>query len=360
MPTPIYHDAVDDIIATVVKDYHTHKGTWQDISMNFPEYMFAEKFLSGKKKTVSDSSHTLVFDIQFGNSGEVREVGLFDTDQEDRQQIMAQGEVKWAWQNVGIYFDVNEVTISSGKHRIIDHITAQVHSMYNRWFESMSHKMWTSPSDSTDANRKILGIAHWIVKNASEGFNGGNHGGSWAQAGLNRSTYTGLKNYTGTFSAVSQEDFVTKVVRAMRRCHFKSPHNYAEAVKQTSDWELVTTEANYEECDLLLRAQNDNLGSDLAAFRGQAMLKSMPLRISWELTKSTLSRGEANPAYDSANPIYGLYWPSFRLNFLKGMERKLTGPTHSATQRFVRKLNLDSQNQMYNINPRNNFVLYQA
>lgn len=359
MATNVYPDALTDLITASVKDYHRHKGKWQDISMNFPEYMFAEKFLNGKKTSVQDPSTHCIFDIQYANSGEMREVGHYDTNNEKRRDILAQGEVKWASQNVGIYFDKLETMIGKGKTMIVDHIQAQIHGMYNVWFEGMSHKMWTSPSDSSDANRKTLGIAHWIVKNATEGHNGGNYGGSWAQAGLDRSTYTGLKNYTGTYASVSQEDFVTKVVRAMRRCDFKPPHNYAEAVKSGGKWDLVTTESVYEECDLLLRAQNDNLGSDLAAFRGQVMLRSTPLTISWELTKSTLSDGTANPAYDSANPIYGIYWPSFRIDFIKGMERLLT-QGQSGTQRFVRTLNLDSWNQMYCINPRNNFVLYAA
>ena len=361
MPTNTYPDALDDIIVGSVKDYHAHKGTWSDISMNFPEYMFAEKFLAGKKTTVSDPSHTLVFDLQHANSGTVREVGHYDTDSEERRNILVQGEVKWASQNIGIYFDKLETVIGKGKTEIVDHIQAQIHGMYNKWMEAMSHKMWTSPTDSTDANRKILGLKHWIVKDSSEGFNGGNPSGfTSGAAGINSSTYTNWKNYTGTYTAVSQEDFVTKVIRATRRCHFMPPHNYAEAVKPAQKWQLVTTESVYENLDLLLRGQNDNLGGDLGAFRGQAMLKSMPITISWELTKSTLSEGEANPAYDATGPIYGIHWPSFKLNFIKGYERKITGPERSATGRFVRKINLDSWNQMYCINRRNSFVLYAA
>lgn len=361
MPTPTFPDALDDLIVGSVKDYHAHKGTWSDISMNFPEYCFAEKMLMGKKTTVSDPSTSLIFDLQYANSGTLRTVGHYDTDSEERRNILVQGEVKWTSQNIGIYFDKLETVIGKGKTEIVDHIQAQIHGMYNVYFEGMSVKMWDSPASSSDADRDLLGIPHWVVQHATEGFNGGDPANfSAGAAGIDSDTYTGWKNYSGTYSAIDHADLVTKVIRAMRRCDFKPPHNYAEAVKQGGKYQHFTTEAVYEALDLLLRGQNDNLGSDLGAFRGQALLKSVPITISWELTKSTLSDGTANPAYDANDPWYGIYWPSFKINFIKGYERKITGPERSATGRFVRKINLDSWNQMYNINRRNNFVLYQA
>jgi len=137
----------------------------------------------------------------------------------------------------------------------------------------------TAENDGTSGPVYPHAIPYWVTNplaNDTGGFNGDNATDSAstryaATGGLDRATYTGLKNYTFTWGSVSPDDFMRKAFIAMAETNFKpyysvSARNATENVTQQRHviFSDLTTFADYRQNTF---GMNENFGSDLGKFQ---------------------------------------------------------------------------------------------
>ena len=250
---------------------------------------------------------------------------------------MTNGKQEWSKQTVNYIYDIDEEAFQSGPETIIKEMQLNEQGLYNDYFELMETAMWTAPSSSSLDPMPPAGIPFWLQKNATLGFNGGDPSG-WANGAGNVATgsYSRWKNYSGTYSQVSRDDLIEKVVNACDFTYFKAPRSYAEIGGGKPDYEFVTVHSVLATMRRLLQSGNDNLGADVAKWAGNVLIKGNPVDWCPALTDTS------SEAYDSQAPFYGINWKKFEYFFKTGRNMVKHPPKAAANQHTVRERHMDN------------------
>jgi hypothetical protein len=346
-------DQISDFVELTLNRYK--KDEWVDISLPLQKYHFASRWFKSKKKPERGGTR-LEWKIRTKNQGTAKHTGLYAIDDTNRVNVMTKATQDWSLQTVNYTIDLREDMFQSGPETIIREMALMEQGLYNDFFELMEDAMWTAPTSSSEDPRPPSGIPFWIQKNASLGFNGEDPSGFTDGAGgISTATYPRWKNYTGTYSAVSRDDLVEKVVNAADYCYFQAPKSYPEIGSPTTDWGFYTVHSVLATMRRLLQAGNDNLGPDVARWAGEVLIKGNP--VTWV---PALGNSES-AAYDDENPFYGLNWSKFEYFFKTGQNMLKHPLRPAARQHNVRERHMDNAGNFVCYDRRQGgFVFYEA
>lgn len=345
MTVPLLPDQLDDFVNLTLKN--CKRGSWVDLSLDFQEYVFASQMFQGKAKTPEKGGSHLNWKVQTTNTGTARSSELYDIDETAVVDLTAEAQVPWTKQTVNFSYDLDEKVMQSDRETIIKEIVVREHAMYNDFFELMEEFLWSAPDTDSVTPREPYGIPYWLVKNDTEGFNGGHYGSHSDTAGLDTNAYPNWKNYTFECTDVSRDDFIEKVLKACEFCKFRPPRSYKElgGPGQKVDWGFYTTYRLVRQLQKYLEGANENLGVDLAKYAGSTVLHGFP--VIW------VPYLEQN---DSEDPFYGINWKTFQWFFRKGRNMVRQGPIPKFGQHRVRVVHMDNWGNFSNWNRRRNFV----
>ncbi len=327
-------EQIDDFINLTLN--RQREGEWVDISMPLQSYTFASRVIGGKKKPERGGPR-LEWKLRTGNQGTAKHSGLYAVDDTNRVNVTTKATQEWSKQTVNYIYDIDEEIFQSGPETIIREMLLLEQGLYNDFFALMETATWTAPTSSTQDPRPPAGIPFWIQKSATLGFNGGNPSGFTDGAGgISTTTYSGWKNYTGTYVNVSLDDLITKVVNACDFTYFEAPKAYPEIGGGQPSWGFYIVHSVLSTMRRLLQAGNDDLGPDVARWQGEVMLKSVPVTWVPALTNSD------SEAYDSSAPFYGVNWKKFKYFFKTGRNMVKHPPKPAARQHTVRERHMDN------------------
>lgn len=322
MPTAVTPDQLADFVQTTLADYD--KGEYVNISFAKQNYPFANRVFNGKKMG-KKGSHELNWKVKVGTNGNARRTGMYSEDQTNVKDVFQRAKVGWRKYTTSWAYDIDEEEFQSDDAiQIIDEVLARDADADQDLAELLEIDGWSAPASSTD--NKINGIPYWLVKPTAgqEGFLGGAPAGHSDVAGLSTTSYSGWKSYVADYDAFSQEDLITKWIRADEKTRFKAPVPTPELKFGADDYSYYTTFAVWEAMRPLLRAQNDDLKDDVAAKAGSAMFRGRMIEWVSYLTEN-----------DTQNPIYGINWGVFQLFYKTGRFRVRSGPLRNGTMHDV-------------------------
>lgn len=342
-------DQLDDFVNLTLKNFKRKR--WVDLSLDYQDYIFASKMFSNKGKDPEKGGSHLNWKVQLTNTGTMRDSELYDIDQTAVTDLTSEAEIPWSKQTVNFSYDVDEDVMQTDRETIISEIKIREHAMYNDFFDGMEERLWGFPASTTSSPRPPSGVPYWIVKNATEGFNGGAPSGHTLVGNLSPTTYANWRNYTFAATDVSRDDFIEKAIKACEFTKFKAPRKYAELGGQgtESDWGFYTTYRLLQQLEKYLQSSNDNLGVDIAKYAGQVMLKGNG--VTW------VPYLETN---DTQDPFYGINWKVFQYFFRKGRHMLRQPPDKKYGQHTVRVVHMDNWGNFACYNRRRCFVGYFA
>lgn len=346
MSTVLLPDQLDDFVNLTLENIK--RGTWVDLSLDYQYYIFADKMFAKKAKTPEKGGSQLTWKVQTTNTGTARHSEMFDVDVTAVIDLTTEAKIPWSKQTVNFSYDVDEDVMQTDRETIIKEIKIREHSMYNDYFELMEEALWSFPASSTTSPRPPSGIPYWIVKNDTEGFNGGDPSGhTGGPGGLDSDTYGNWKNYTFECTDVSEDDFIAKAIKACEFCKFRAPRKYPELGGGSGDsnWGFYTTYSLLQKLEKYLRTANDNLGVDIAKYAGSVLLKGNT--VTW------VPYLEEN---DDEDPFYGINWNEFQYFFRKGRHMLRHPPKQRDAQHTVRVVHMDNWGNFACYNRRKNFV----
>jgi len=129
--------------------------------------------------------------------------------------------------NAHYIYDQRLPAFQRGGTAIVNLVRTKYVGMMVSFYEYLEEVLWSKPDDSADT-KTPFGVAYWVVKNATEGFSGGNPSGfTSGAADIDSDTYTRWKNYTAQYTNITKEDLVRKMRRAARQVAFRSPVSHA-------------------------------------------------------------------------------------------------------------------------------------
>ena len=296
-----------DLVAMTQRDLGRPRFT--EISTDLQRHT-AMRTLLKKNRVQLQSGVGVQWDVMVNHSGSATNVGLGASDNVNIIDTTVQATADWRNSTANYAFIGQEMDMNREPARIVDLVKQRRIACMVALAELMETNFWGPPVAASDSITP-WGVNTWIVKNATEGFNGGAPSG-YPVIGLNPSTYPRWKNYTAQYTAVSKDDFVRKVRRAATFTDFEPPVDGIPTFNTGDNYGFYTNYGVVGPLEETLEAQNDNLGNDIASRDGKVIFRRVP--VNWV------------PALepDTTNPFYGINWGDFKTTILSGWWLKET------------------------------------
>jgi hypothetical protein len=343
-------EQIDDIVQTTLNNYR--RDVWLDLSMPLQKY-FAMGNLILNNKVGVDGGMSLQWQVRLTNAGNAKVIGLYEKDAVNIDQTIKSASVPFKFAQTSWAYDVKEDAFNSSPAALISAVKARQIGAMNDMAELMETLWWGKPADSTD-DKTPYGLLYWLVPNVTEGFNGQNPSGFSSVAGLDSSAslYSGWRNYTGTYAAISKDDLIRKIRKAMYKTKFIAPIPYPKIEGDGITYAICSVYDLVAQLEEMLEAQNDNLGNDVASKDGMVLIRGNKV--------TPIPYLDTNAGTGTAwqkLPVIGINLNHFKCIFKKGhmMRRSNVTPGDSHDSRAVF---YDSSLQFVNYDRRSNFYLY--
>lgn len=341
MPAPtLVATALVDLVATTQRELGKPKFT--EIATDLQEHT-AMKSLLKKNRIVIQAGYGIQWDVMVNHSGSAANIGLGATDNVNIVDTMVQAQADWRNSTANYAFIGQEISMNAEPARIVDLVKERRIACMISLAELMENNFWGPPVSATDLVTP-WGVNMWIVKNATEGFNGGAPSG-YTSIGLNPTTYPRWKNWTAQYTNVTKDDLVRKWRKAATFTNFKPPVDGIPTFHTGDQPGYYTNYGVIGPLEEALEAQNENLGPDVASMDDKLIFRRVP--VNW------VPKLEA----DTTNPVYGINWGSFKTIVLTGWWLKETNVPVYPGQHTVSAHFLDCTYNWVAKNRRCHFVL---
>lgn len=295
---------LNELVATTNRRFGSPKFT--QIATDLQKYTWFNKLvLSTQQEDELEGTGGTGFqwNVMVNHNGSATNQGIGAPDNPVIVDTMVQATADWRGStgNYGIFAE--EISMNAGGSKIVDLIRARQVACMISIAELMENNGWGPPVASTDEVTP-WGVNTWIVKNATEGFNGGAPTG-YTTIGLNPTTYPRWKNYTFQYSAMSEDDGIDKWRRAARKTDFEPPVK-TPSFNTGDKLGYYVNEPTINTLEKYLKQNNDNHGSDIAKYQGAVQFMRVP--VVW------VPKLDA----DTTNPVYGINWGELKTKVLQG------------------------------------------
>lgn len=321
-------EQIDDFVTLTLKLFK--RNQWTDLSLELQHYASAKMLKSRGVKEAGGEQ--ISFRIKTRNTGNARNSGMFQQDITKVEDVMISAQVPWTMQTTNFSYDIYEPLFQSEKETIIKELQIREHDAMSDLAELNEENLWSAPTDASD--NRPMGIPFWMQKsstNAEGGFTGLNPTGfSGGAAGVDSVPNPRWRNWAFTYEAVSRDDLVRKVKRALTFTDFQPPVPHPELGYGKTDFEIYTTYRVQEPLERLAETRNDNLGSDVARYMNQVTIGGVPMQ--W------VPYLEAN---DTSDPLYGINWGVMRPFVKNNCNMHRHPPNKAARQHTVREVHID-------------------
>jgi hypothetical protein len=278
------------------------------------------------------AGYGLQWNVMVNQSFAAKMVGLFQVDQVNVGDVMAQATLPWRHATTNYAIERREIAMNREPRRIVDLLKVRRADAMISLAEILETQLWSAPPSSTDS-LNAMGIPYWIVPSTTQGFNGTNPSGFTAGAGnISSTTYPNWANYTDQYVDATKTDLMRRWRRAAVFCNFMSPVNADVPTYNTGNkYGYYTSYYVIGRLEELLEQQNDNLGKDIASMDGQCVFRRNPVVWAPKIEQLNGTVPYAGSGFPT-NPIYGVNWGVFRPIFLEGEYMKEQGPMMAPTQ----------------------------
>lgn len=292
----------NDLVQTTIRDLG--KMRYTDLSSNLQEHTAMQSLLN-RNRVIIESGYGIQFDVKIAQTGAAKNTGLFGQDEIAVKDTMIQGQADWRNTTTNYAFDRREMKMNREPSRIVDLVKSRRIDGLISLAELMEANFWGPPVALTD-NVTPWGINTWVVKNATEGFNGGVPSGYTVIGNINPTTYPAWNNYTYQYTSVTKDDLIRGWRKAATKTKFKPTVAGIPTFNTGDDYGFYTNYGVIGPLEEILESQNDNLGGDVASQDGHTMFRRA--HVNWVPFLDA----------DTTNPVYGINWGVFKTYVLAG------------------------------------------
>ncbi len=279
------------------------------------------------------------------NRAAAKHVGFLQPDAVNIIDVLTLMTVDWvhAQTDWGIVYQT-DVLMNSGENLILNVIKPRRIASLLALVEEIEELGFGS-APSADDNVNPWALKYWITYNATDGFTGGVPSGHSTKGGINPTNVPTFKNYSITYSEVSDNDLVKSLRTMFRRCRFVSPIAHPDYRGQLRDrYRIYCNAQTISAFEDVVRSHNSDLGKDLAMFDGAAYIAGYPIIYIEQLNDDS-----------TTDPVYAIDHSTFYPVCLKGDYLRESGPTqsesHNAWNNFT-----DLTYNFLNVDPRRSGV----
>ena len=337
---PLVATQLNDLVAMTLRNLG--KPNFTEISTDLQKHTAMASLLK-QNRVVLSGGYGVQWDVMVNHNGAAANVGLGASDNVNIIDTMVQAQADWRNTTSNYAIIGQEIDMNREPARIVDLIRERRIACMIALAELMENNFWGPPVALSDAVTP-WGINTWIVKNATEGFNGGAPAG-YTSIGLNPTTYPRWKNYTAQYTSIAKDDLIRKMRRAATFCNFTPPVENIPTFNTGNDWKFYSNYAVVGGMEELLESQNESLGSDVASQDGSVLFRRSALEWVPKLEP------------DTTNPVYGINWGEFKTYILSGWWTKETNVPIYPGQHTISAHFMDCTYQWIMKNRRSSFVV---
>jgi hypothetical protein len=319
---------------------------FQQIAQNLPFYEIFSRWFKRDKVMFSSGykiQRTLMTKL---NRAAAKHVGFLEPDAVNIIDVLETMSVEWvhALTSWGIIYQT-DVLMNSGKDLILNVIKPRrIASLLGLVEEIEELGFGSAPGASDTVNP--WAVKYWVVYNATDGFTGGAPSGHTTKGGVNPTNTPNFKNYSITYTSVSDNDLVKSLRTAFRKCRFVSPIAHPDYRGQIRDrYRVYCNEQTMTAFEDVVRSHNSNLGKDLAMFDGAAYIAGYPIIYCPQLDNDS-----------SSDPVYAIDHATFYPVCLKGDYLRESGPDAATDQHNAWNCFTDLTYNFLNVDPRRSIV----
>lgn len=306
--------AIPDLVATT----RVSEGRlrFQQIAQNLPFYEVFSRWFKRDKVMFSSGykiQRTLMNKL---NRAAAKHVGFLQPDAVNIMDVLTTMSVEWvhAQTDWGIVYQT-DVLMNSGEDLILNIIKPRRIASLLGLVEEIEELAFGS-APGADDNVNPWALKYWITYNATDGFTGAAPSGHTTKGGVNPTSVPTFKNYSITYTSVSDNDLVKDLRTMFRKCRFVSPISHPDYRGQIRDrYRLYCNEETMTAFEDVVRSHNSNLGKDLAMFDGAAYIAGYPIIYIPQLDNDSTS-----------DPVYVIDHSTFYPVCLKGDYLRESGP----------------------------------
>ena len=342
---PLQYSGIDD--AVIAAQRNLGRGKFTDAASDIQKYV-AFKHLMRSAHVQTTEEYGQSWQVLTEDNDSAAWVGLYNSDDTNVNDGLQKATVDMRHLTGNWSYDQREIDLNvrNAAARIVSLVKVRRAQCYISQAKKLEAAFWTLPSASDTVT--MYGVPYYIVRSAdAAGFNGGNPSGYSDCAGIDSDVYTTWKNYTARYVSLTYTDIVQKLEAACIKTMWEPPvdindYNTGNSVGLYTNYDVV------EGLIALVRAQNDNLGRDLAYSSGKVLFRSTPVTYV--------------PYLDSVStdPVYGINWGDFKILIDKKWFLREDPPEKVAGKHTVRSVFVDSTVQLKNTNRRTQFIVDKA
>lgn len=335
---------IDDAVLSTQQNF-VKKGAFTDLQTDLQDHVLVRELWKGRQK-VFEGGDPWEFEAQIDHNWSAKVVGMYEKDGSALSDTLIKGEVHPRHINAHYIYDKHEKAFQRGNKAIVNYIKSKYVGMIVSVWELLEEILWSQPPDD---NKTPFGVAYWVTKSATEGFNGPNPTNfPSGKAGISQGTYDRWANWTDDYVAVSGEDLIRKMRKGARQIKFRSPVSHTTPKVGGMKNGVYVGETVIGQIEEVLEDQNMNLGNDVASKDGKAVFKSTPFTYAPYLDR------------DTSNPVYLLDWMWMALGVMAGWENRTTGPYMVSDMHNVSRVDIDATMNMICTDLRRQAVFYVA
>lgn len=335
---PLTSTQLGDMVALTQRNLG--KPNFVEIATDIQDFTAVNNLL--KKNRIVMTGAGVQWSVKVSQAGNAIHNGLGGVDNVAIRDTMVNATADWRNTTCSYAIIGQEMAMNSGPEQIVDLVTSRRYDSMLDMAEIMESAFWGPPVVLADTLTP-WGANTWIVKNATEGFNGGAPSG-YTTIGLNPTTYPRWKNWTAQYTAVTKDDLIRKWKKAALFTKFKPVMDY-NSPNTGDNYGFFTNHGVIGPLEEILDQSNDNLGPDIGKYAGKLMMLGRP--VEW------VPKLEA----DTTNPVYGINFGYFKTYVLKGWWLKETNIPNYPGQHTISAHFMDSTYQWITKNRRCHFVL---
>lgn len=337
----IQANQLNDLVATTQRELG--KPNFTQIATDLQNHTAMRELLQKSKITVA-SGYGVQWDVMVAHNNSARNVGIGASDDVQILDTMVQAQADWRNTTGNYAIEGREIDMNREPQRIVDLVKQRRIAAMISMAELMERNFWGPPVAASDSITP-WGVNTWIVKNATEGFNGGAPSG-YTSIGLNPTTYTRWRNWTAQYTSVTKDDLIRKLRRAATFTNFKPPIDGIPSFTPGGPkWGFYSNYGVVGPMEEILESQNDNLGPDVASQDGKVLFRRTPIQ--WVPILEL----------DTTNPVYGIPWGDFATHVLQGWWMKEFNLPNYPGQHTISAHFMDSTYQFVMRNRRTAFVI---
>jgi hypothetical protein len=332
---------IADLMVTGLRELGELKFT--DISSPLQRYVAMSRLMKKSRVDFYSAGWGVQWDVMIDDNGSAEFVGLYNSDNVNQKNLFTQGNTTWRHITWNWAMDEREVVMNGSARRIVDLMRARRIAAFISAIKKFERAFWRCPASTNTTDP--YGAPYWIVKNNTQGFNGGLPSGYSDVGGIVPATVSAWQNYTDQYALMTEDDGIEKWARAADFTYFEPPVENTPTFNTGDDYGFYTTYRTYVATKRQLKGQNDDLGFDVDPMNGKPSFRRVPITWVPQLDE------------DTTDPVYGVNWGEFKTAGLRSLWLKETVIPKMAGQHMVSVNHSDTSLQWLTRDRRRHFVI---